>query len=265
MTRAQGDNAKASRRLRDLISGGAEIAGGAVGGALGYLAAGPVGAAFLGAGGAAAATMLKCIGDEISERVLSPREQIRVGGALAIAAAEISQRIQGGQRIRDDGFFEPKQQGRSDAEEVAESVLLKSQREPEEKKIHYMGYLLASIAFDREISVEMAHQLTKAAEQLTFRQLCILKLAVVKDIFALRDQDYRGQGSFSKALYQVLYECMDLYHRGFINFGGDVAFGPTDVKPARMTVQGIGGDLYNLMQLGMIADADLFPIIERLR
>jgi hypothetical protein len=90
--------------------------------------------AALGAGGTAAAMVLKHIGQEASERLLDHREQIRVGGVLAIAAGEIGQRIEGGERVRLDGFFEKKQTGRPDAEEVAESVLLKSQREPEEKK-----------------------------------------------------------------------------------------------------------------------------------
>jgi hypothetical protein len=40
--------------IRRLINTGAEIAGGAVGGALGFLAGGPTGAALLGAGGAQA-------------------------------------------------------------------------------------------------------------------------------------------------------------------------------------------------------------------
>ena len=61
--------------IRRLINTGAEIAGGAVGGALGFLASGPVGAALLGAGGAAAAAALKHIGEEASERLLGPREQ----------------------------------------------------------------------------------------------------------------------------------------------------------------------------------------------
>jgi len=87
-----------------------------------------------------------------------------------------------------------------------------------------------------------------------------LRLAVVKQAFGLRSGDYRGQGSFSKELYQVLYECLDLYHRGFINFGGEVAFGPTGVAPGKMTVQGLGADLYNLMKLAMIPNEDLAPI-----
>lgn len=252
-------------RMRTLISGGAEIAGSAVGAALGFFAGGPVGAAVLGAGGAAAAMALKHVGQEVSARLLAPREKVRVGGVLAIAAAEIDRRIRNGESLRSDGFFERTSTSRSDAEEVAESVLLKSQREPEERKLQYMGYLLANIAFDAEISGQMAHQIIKAAEGLTYRQLCIMKLAVVKDSFGLRSGDYRGQGSFTKDLYQVLYECLDLYNRGFVNFGGEVAFGPTDIAPGRMTVQGLGADLYNLMGLSTISNNELTPIAAQLR
>lgn len=251
--------------IQKLINCGAEIAGGAVGGALGFLAGGPVGAAVLGAGGSLAVMALKHIGQEASERLLGPREKVRLGGVLAIAAAGIKQRIENGESIRSDGFFDEKPSGRSNAEEVAESVLLKSQREPEEKKIPYMGHLLSNVAFDPLISAEMAHQITKAAEQLTYRQLCILKLAVVKQAFGLRGKDYREQGSFVKELYQVLYECLDLYHRGFMNFGGGVAFGPTDIVPGKMTVQGLGADLFNLMKLALIPNEDLIPIADQLK
>ncbi len=84
--------------IRRLITSGAEIAGGAVGGALGFLAGGPSGAALLGAGGAAAAMALKHIGQEASERLLGPREAVRVGGVLALAAGEIRQRLEAGKK-----------------------------------------------------------------------------------------------------------------------------------------------------------------------
>ena len=259
------DNEKKNDSIRKLIDGGAEIAGGAVGGALGFLAAGPFGAAFLGAAGAAAVRALKHIGQEASERLLGPREKVRVGAVLAIAAAEIDQRIKNGESVRSDDFFDRKSSGRSDAEEVAESVLLKSQREPEERKIPYMGHLLSSVAFDAQISAQMAHQIMKAAEELTYRQLCVLKLAVMRQGFDLRDGDYRGHDSVSKQLYQVLYECLDLYHRGLINFGGKVAFGPTDIAPGKMIVQGLGADIFNLMKLATIPDEDLIPIAVQLK
>jgi hypothetical protein len=167
--------------------------------------------------------------------------------------------------VRSDDFFEKKSSGRTNAEEVAENVLLKSQREAEERKIPYMGYLLSNVAFDGSISAPMAHQIIKTAEGLTYRQLCILKLAAVRQRFSLRAGDYRGQATFHKELYQILYECLDLYHRGLINFGGEVAFGPTDVKPSTMTIQGLGVDIFNLMSLTKIPDSDLASIAAQLK
>ena len=258
-------DAEKDGRIQQLINHGTEIASGAAGAALGLLIGDPVGAVIGGAGGPMAAMTLRSIGQEILERQLGPREKVRVGAAFAIAAAEIHRRIENGENIRTDGFFDEKQTGRSEAEEVAESVLLKVQREPEEKKIQYMGYLFSSIVFDTQISVHMAHQLVKAAEQLTYRQLCILKLSVVKDRFGLRNKNYRDHGAFKKNLYQVLYECTDLHNREYIHFGGEIASGVTNTVPSGMTVQAIGRDLFRLMKLSLIPDQDIIPIVEQLR
>ena len=251
--------------LKQLFDNYAEIVGGGIGAVLGFLAGDPITAAFSGAGGAAAAGILKNIGQEFSSRQLSPREDFRVGKVLAIAAWEIHRRLEKGESLRNDGFFDRKPTGRSAAVEIAEAIMLKCQREPQEKKIPYMGYLKAGIAFDSNVSADMGHQLIKVAGELTYRQLCILKLAVVKNEFGLRDGDYRGQGTFTKEIYEVLYECLDLYHRAYINFGGEVAFGPTDIKPGSMTVQGIGTDLFNLMKLSSIPDENVIPIAKVLK
>jgi len=251
-------------KVRAIIGAGADIAGAAIGGALGFLAAGPAGAAAGGAGGAAAAHALRSIGEETAGRLLGPREKVRVGGALAIAAEKIQSRIERGECLRQDDFFEQKRNGRSDAQEVAESVLLKCQREAEERKIPFMAFLIGNIAFDAQISPGLAHQIVKTAESLTYRQLCILKIAALRGNYSLRPTDYRGQQRFEKPLYELLYECLDLYHRALINFGGEVAFGPTDVKPGSMSVQGMGADLFNQMGLATIPEADLTPIVTQL-
>ena len=253
---------KAAEKAPD-IAGGA--AGSAASSALGLLLGGLEGSLVGGVAGTTVATVLKGVGQELSARLLGPREEVRVGYVYTLAAAEIAKRIESGERVRTDGFFSGDGTGISDAQEVWESVLLKSQREPEEKKLPYMAHLLANLAFDSQIGVHMAHQITKAAEQLTYRQLCILKLVAVRDEFDLRKEDYRGQGSFKKELYQVLYECLDLYNRGYVNFSGEVAFGPTDIKPGSATVQGIGDDIFNLMRLRMIPNEDIVPIAVQLK
>ncbi|HAS8623086.1 TPA: hypothetical protein I7784_22825 [Vibrio vulnificus] len=251
--------------IRSFINSGSEIAGSAIGGALGFLAGGPLGAAAGSAVGAGAATALKKIGNDVSERFLSEREKVRAGGVLAIAANDIQQRIAAGESIRDDGFFESRSNARSGAEEIAESVLLKAQTEPEEKKIQFLGRLLSAISFDANVSPELGHQVIKIAEQLTYRQLCILNLCAFKQYHQLKSTNYRGQASFSRELYQVLYECHDLYVRGLINIGGEVAFGPTDIVPAQMTIQGIGADLFNLMGLVNVIPTDVTRVVSVLR
>ena len=211
--------------------------------------------------GSAAGNLLSGLGQDFWARHLSRREKQRLGTVLEVMVTEIHRRREAGESVRTDGFFDEKQMGRSDAAEVAESVLLKAQREPEEKKIPYMGLFVSSIVFDPEISVQMAHQLSKIAEQLTYQQLCILKLSVVKDTYSLRDKDYRDHDDF-KNLYPLLYACAELYDKEYINFGGEANFHIgehmdygatihrlTRAKPSLMSLQGIGADLYNLMRL----------------
>lgn len=254
-------------RLQQLVNYGVPLLGAgasaAISSTLGMI--GPEGAAIGGMVGKGIEIALSKVGQDISERHLSTREKVRLGAALVIAAEGIRRRVESGETFREDGFFDEKQSGRSDAEEVAEHVLLKIQREPEEKKIRYMGYLYESIPFESQISVHMAHQLIKAAEQLTYRQLCILKLCAVKDNFGLRDKNYRDQRTFTKELYQVLYECADLHHREYIHVTDDVFAGATNVKPSGLTLQGMGGDLFHLMKLSLIPDEDIIPIAKQLK
>ncbi len=260
-----------SDNLKQLFDNYAEIAGGGLGAVLGFLAGDPVTAAFSGAAGAAAVGILKNIGQEFSDRVLSPREDFRVGKVLAIAAFEIHQRLENGESLRDDGFFDQKSIGRSDAEEIAEAIMLKCQREPQEKKIPYMGHLKASIAFDPNISADMGHQLIKAAEELTYRQFCILKLSSVKYRYGLRNQDYQNHEKFSKELYQVLQECHDLCLKSYLDykipltFSGQITVGYMNIQPNKMTIYGIGEDLFHLMKLSAIPDQDIIPIAEVLK
>ena len=209
--------------IRRLIERGTEIAGGGFSGiaatATGFVLGGPEGAVVGGAVGSSAAMGFRWLGTEISSRLLGPREHQRIGYVFTLAASEIAMRMGNGEAVREDGFFDERSDSRSDAKEVWEGILMKSQREPEEKKLSFM-----------------AHQLTKAAEALTYRQPCIIKLSTVKEQFVLRSEDYREHGDFSREVLQILCEYHDLYNRGFVNFGGDVAFGPSDVKPGETVV-----------------------------
>ena len=267
--------------LQQLIKCGTEMlssgVGAAVGAGVGSIA-GPGGVIVGAVIGKGAETAFNKLGQEVSARLLSHREKQRLGTALGIMVAEIQRRKKAGEHYRTDGFFDENEGGRSDAQEVAESVLLKVQREPEEKKIPYMGLLYSSIPFEPNISVPYANQLIKVAEQLTYRQFCILKLCSVKDKYNLREEDYREQNVNQKSLYPVLYECAELDNNQFINSRGNADLhakefrdfgatidGLTRTIPNRMSLQGIGLDLFNLMKLSLIPKNDIASIAEQLK
>ena len=252
-------------KLRRAIDEGIEITGGAIGGSLGVIAGDPALAGVLGAAGIAAGSALRHVGNEIVDRVLGPRERKRVGAVVSVIAKNIHARTLRGEKVRNDGFLGEDPNKRSDAEEVAESILLKCQREPEEKKIQYMGQFFSNVAFYPQVSAEMAHQLAKHAEQMTYRQFCLLNIAKFDNHRPkLREGDYRNQGNFPVELQQILYECLDLYGRGFVNFAGEVVFGPTDIKPRAMKAQGLGMHLATLLNVEFIPEADLAAILDQL-
>lgn len=148
---------------------------------------------------------------------------------------------------------------------MAENILLKTQREAEEKKLPYMANLLANVAFDISISGQMAHQIVKAAEALTYRQICLLALFSGLLPFPLRKTDYRSKNEFPTELMQILYECYDLAIRGFVSTGGTPAFGPSDINPSVARVQGLGAHMFNLMGLAQIPITELDPLVTQLR
>jgi hypothetical protein len=72
------------------------------------------------------------------------RETKRIGATLTFAAAKIKERLDSGQNLRSDGFFDEDASNRAPADEIAEGVVIAAQREHEEKKLKFYGNLLAS-------------------------------------------------------------------------------------------------------------------------
>ena len=159
-------------KVKSLLSKGSQITGASAGGTAGFLLGGPVGAALGGPLGLVFTNILS----EMANRVLSNREEIRVGATARFALTKIKSRIKCGNKLRNDGFFEEKKKGRTDAEEIFEGVLLKAKNEHEEKKTKILGNIFANVAFFPSFSVGEANHLLRIAENLTYREMCILSL-----------------------------------------------------------------------------------------
>ena len=250
----------------EISNSGTEIVGGTVGALIGNAVAGPLGALVGSIGATATTKIISKVSNELSNRLLSKREEIKISNAFTSSLVTLNCKISKGYNIRDDGFFDQNEiNTRSDGEEVLEAVLYKAQREPEEKKIPYIGNIFANVCLDEKVFPELAHQIIKTAEQLTYRQYCLLKLFSGLYKFDLRNENYRNQSYFEKEQYSILYECLDLYNRGLVSNGGDVAFGATDIIPAKMHIEGIGADCFNLMQLKDIPNIDVMKCQELIR
>lgn len=258
-------------KIKDIVQTGTDIAGATTGAAIGLLVGGPPGALAGAAAGPAAARTLRELAVEFRERVLGHREEVRVGAAISFASAKIKEKLENGERPRQDDFFTDAEDNRSTAKEVFEGVVLAAQREAEEKKVRFHGNLLANLAFDQDVDRSQANFLIRLGEDLSYRQLCLLALFGQNTLLLggnnrlnLRTSSYRddaGTVSFGLDLVVLLQEIYDLYQRGIVNNGGSAMISVADANPSQMSPIGAAVNLYNLMELGTVSVHDLNALI----
>jgi hypothetical protein len=238
---------------------------------VGLLVAGPPGIVL-------GATATSLLGDKIKsaqDRAASRRAET----VFTLAAARIREERKSGRQLRTDGWFDEHAVGRCAAQEVLEQVLQAAQREPEERKLALMANLYASIAFRDDVDRGMATLCVRTAEQLSYRQLCLISVFMGREAYQLRTSDYikvgdEGMGpaiTLTSPLGGVLEEAYDLFNRGLLD-GVDGAMvmrvglhlSQIFVCPAKMKVQGTGSWLYTLMELGQLQAQELDPLISLL-
>lgn len=249
--------AQESALTSELIEGGSDLVGAVAGAAVG-LVGGPAGAFGGATAGVLVARAVRHVGAEVKQRLLSPRQEARIGGVLALATVTIDAALRSGRRPRDDGFFEPRGTERPAAEEVLEGVLLKARDTYEEKKVPLLANLYASVALVDGISPAMANHLVALAERLTYRQLVVM--AVISDDSQkslLRDGSYRNDNNAIAALgmdgQSLLIEIYDMSQQGLIGDSKGAAWiSVPDVDPRAMRLQASGSVLAQAM---MLADA----------
>jgi len=257
-------------KLIEYLKTGSEIAGGVVSGAIGLIG-GPAGAMI---GGGAGIVVSKGL-IELTERFLSNRESTRASASAAYSIININDRIEKGEELRNDDFFDATD-GRSKAEELFEGVLIKCKNEYQEKKIKFISNIYSNAVFDNNLSSENANQILTIAETLSYREMSILTLMNYKDNVInlnLRNTDYRTTGEYetgaedmSLDLKLLLQDFMDLYNIGLIERKDRTAMiDISDVNPNGMQLSTIGQKYYDLMGLKDIESTDLDKIIEYLK
>ena len=127
-----------------------------------------------------AAGVISRIGSEVMHRIIlpltSPSESKRLYQWGKIAAEGIAQKLKDGKEFRKDGFFEETPTNRSNFEEVVESTLKKVIETTEEPKIKFMANLTENVHIDEDLDIDTYRQILKDLDELSYRQLCIIKL-----------------------------------------------------------------------------------------
>ena len=179
---ARGKDSAAERAAR--ISG--DVTSASVGGLTGLVLAGPPGIV----AGAAVASVLK----EAIKSALDRAATQRAVTVFTLASKRICAERESGKQLRADGFFDDSVSGRSAAADVLEQIMQAVQQESEERKLPFIASLYASIAFREDVDRGMANLLVRTAEQLSYRQLCLLSVFMDRGAHHLRTSDYINAG-----------------------------------------------------------------------
>jgi len=257
------DDDKAS----ELIAAGADLAGTLATTAAGFLVAGPIGAF----GGAVSGLVLKQaltkVGADIHDRMLGPRERVRIGAAGAYAIARIERNLGEGKPPRDDGFFEEKKHGRSQAEEVLEGVLLKAKNDHEEKKAQYLGNLFGNVAFDPYLSASEANLILKYAEEMTYRELLCVALLGKSAAFNLRASPFPTQVTYTTL--GILHELYDLARNDIIrqqapgSDAGEIILELRQIVPAHLSLRAFGQIIYAALGLDEVPHDEVEQLVAK--
>lgn len=242
-----------TEKLRGLINSASKIGASAAGAALGLIIAGPLGASIGAVAGAALDPVIgdvfSKVGNHISERLLGPREQVRIGATFVNALDKIQKRLHSGMKVRDDDFFEAQENDRSKAESILEGALLKVRDSYEEKKIEFYSNFLANITFDSSIDFEKGNALLRMLEQLSYRQISML--AYFSEIESLNTAQWMP--SFQKIeelrKYQDFYfELMDLYNKQLLQQAGNAV----SLSVTSLRISPLGKSMGRLMNVEAI-------------
>ncbi|WP_200960249.1 hypothetical protein [Aeromonas schubertii] len=160
------------------IQKGSEITGGATGAALGFLAAGPLGAALGGAAGTIVTQTGGVVADFV-ERTLSHRETVRAAGSVSLSLGKIKERLDEGCEPRDDDFFRIRTGYRPKAEDLFEAMMIKSKNQYEEHKVYFYANLFANACFDENLSADIVSWFMLVLDKLTFSHIETLNEFVV--------------------------------------------------------------------------------------
>lgn len=236
-----------------------KVGSGVAGAVAGMLIAGPIGAAI--------GAVVSPVVEDVLSRALSIKEKTRIEKVRTFAISEINRLINSGSTPKKDFDFDK-------ASELFEGVLLKAKSTYEEKKLPYIANLFAVAPFT-STPIENINQSLITAEQLSYRQLCLLEI--------IDRMQFSNLGLSDKALREEVPKINDEKYSGVyqdligLNLLGLIGQSPKGspiatfnhyagfIIPSDLFLYYPGRLLCNGMQLAKIPDDEIKPLIEILK
>ena len=109
----------------------------------------------------------------------SHSESERFQRLIEVVNEGIDQRKKNREEYRQDGFLGGIPTNGSKVKEAIELILKKVRDTTEEPKIDFIGYLTVNVFFDEDLDMDTYRQILKDLDELTYRQLCIIRLATL--------------------------------------------------------------------------------------
>jgi len=212
--------------------------------------------------------MLAAVGSDVATRWLSPNQERRAGTVFVLAAAQIKERLDAGEEVRADGFFDGE---RSPAQEVAEAILQTAMTETEEHKLPYLANLYAELCFLESIDLDTANRMLRVAEELSWLELRLVAVVGQPEKYRLPavDVEWVPQVWSDWTVYTTFTQLVEP-PRNFFRFGsvkagqGDFEYDQMDLRLSAHTLGATARFLYETMRLESIPEEQVRPVFEAL-
>jgi hypothetical protein len=190
---------------------------------------------------------------DVRQALLS-REQVRLEKSIIEMVAANARLISAGRTLRDDWNVSQC----ASAEEIFDATLRAAMQASESKKLKHVSCLPMQVAYDPEISAEMAHRLIELARNCSYLELKVLYAMTLSESFVLR-----GVSVGAQIRDPIFDAVISLMFKGLINPSG---LGSKYGGPFfnRLWVSASGLLLVKTMELHTIDRGEIQTVIDRL-
>lgn len=198
---------------------------------------------------------------EMAHQVLGKLQRKKVMMSANITCESIVNKLNSGITLRQDNFFEFKDnpilgEKESSASKLFEGSLLKAKEEYDSKKIPFISFFTANIFFAPNIDESKAFVLLEILSRLSYRQLCALRIFSQRYVLPIGRWESSLKGTQSlQNYYDIAYEFISLKDSLLIEQNmpnGGMSMGISDYR-----ISSLGQELVIMANLNSIPQEDL--------